>query len=123
MLATATARAGSPAESSTTARITAARRNPAQYENAARTEERIGEERDDRGVQAVDPRHAEATAAAIPTGTSIVVSTRPAIRSRGSQPAWYWLRTCNPGSQRFQPFMPQPAMLPSGCVDGSAGIA
>ena len=42
----------------------------------------------------------------MPTGTSIVVSTRPAIRSCGSQAASYRLMICSPGSQRFQPFMP-----------------
>src|SRR6185436_12331096 len=54
------------------------------------------------------PGTPEATAYAIPTGTSIVVSTRPAIRSCGSQAASYRPRICSPGSQRLQPFMPPP---------------
>src|ERR1043166_7117042 len=41
----------------------------------------------------------------MPTGTSIVASTSPAIRSPANQAAWYSLRICNPGSQRFQPFI------------------
>jgi len=34
-----------------------------------------------------------------------VVSTRPAIRSCGSQAVSYRLSICSPGSQRFQAFM------------------
>src|SRR4029078_3435860 len=40
----------------------------------------------------------------MPTGTSIVVSTSPAIRSRANQAAWYSLTICSPGSQRFKRF-------------------
>ena len=60
MLARATARIGSPAESgSTTARITGGERGiRPQHQNAAGTEQRVGEQRDDRGVQAVDSRDA-----------------------------------------------------------------
>src|SRR6478752_9360470 len=41
----------------------------------------------------------------MPTGTSMVVSTRPAITSRGSHSARYCRRTFSPGSQRFQSVM------------------
>src|SRR4029077_20309477 len=41
----------------------------------------------------------------MPTGTSIVASTSPAIRSPANQAAWYSLRICSPGSQRFQRFI------------------
>src|SRR5262249_47216727 len=41
----------------------------------------------------------------MPTGTSIAVSTSPAIRSRANQAAWYSLRICSPGNQRFNRFM------------------
>src|SRR5678815_344735 len=54
------------------------------------------------------PGTPEATAYAIPTGTNMVVSTRPAIRSCGSQAASYRLSICNPGNQRFQPVMSFP---------------
>src|SRR4029453_12740079 len=55
------------------------------------------------------PGTPDATAYAIPTGTSIVVSTRPAITSFGSQAASYRLSTCNPGSQRFKAFTACPS--------------
>src|SRR4029453_15948898 len=54
------------------------------------------------------PGTPEATAYAIPTGTSIVVSTRPAVGSCGSQAASDRLGYGGRGGQRFQPFMPCP---------------
>ena len=60
MLASATARCGSPADSgSTTARmIGGQRRIGPEHEDAARTEQRVGEQRHDRRVEAVDAGHA-----------------------------------------------------------------
>ena len=59
-LASATARCGSPADSgSTTARITRRQRGiRAEHQDAARAEQRVGEQRHDRGVEAVDARNA-----------------------------------------------------------------
>src|SRR5262245_60094471 len=45
------------------------------------------------------PGTPEASAYAMPTGTSIVVMTRPATRSSRSQAALYSRRTVSPGSQ------------------------
>ena len=39
----------------------------------------------------------------MPTGTSIVVMTRPATMSCRSQDGWYWRSVRTPGTQRIQP--------------------
>src|SRR5215470_9396474 len=49
------------------------------------------------------PGTPDAWAYAMPTGTSIVVMTRPATRSCRSQRASYWRIVFSPGSQRIQP--------------------
>src|SRR5215468_5376547 len=41
----------------------------------------------------------------MPTGTSIVASTSPAIKSPANQTVLYSFTICSPGSQRFQRFM------------------
>ena len=85
MLASATATASSADRGSTHRQRPRPARVRPQHQNAARAEQGVGEQRNDSGVQTVDARIGPATAYAIPTGTSIVVSTRPAIRSCGSQ--------------------------------------
>src|SRR5215472_9840511 len=49
------------------------------------------------------PGTPDAWAYAMPTGTSMVVMTRPATRSCRSQRASYWRIVFSPGSQRIQP--------------------
>src|SRR5262245_21704417 len=44
----------------------------------------------------------DASAYAMPTGTSMVVMTRPATRSFRSQDGWYSRRVTRPGTQRIQ---------------------
>jgi hypothetical protein len=39
----------------------------------------------------------------MPTGTSIVANTTPAITSRGSHVAWYWRKVSIPGNHLTQP--------------------
>ena len=50
------------------------------------------------------PGTPDASAYAMPTGTSMVVITRPATRSSRSQDGLYSRKAVNPGSQRIQPF-------------------
>src|SRR5262245_24704742 len=100
--ASVTARWGSPSErGATTARITAA-----SDESGLRTRIRLGPKSAyaSNGTivayRPLIPGTPEASAYAIPTGTSIVVMTRPAMRSSRSQDALYSRRTVRPGSQR-----------------------
>src|SRR6478735_10804309 len=102
--ASATARPGSPAESgNTTDRITAA-----SAESGPNTKMRLGPNSAyaNSGTMVayrpLMPGRPDATAYAMPTGTSIVVRTKPAATSFGSQAAWYRRSTSSPGTHRSQ---------------------
>src|SRR4029453_11069237 len=69
------------------------------------------------------PGTPEASAYAMPTGTSIVVMTRPATRSSRSQEAWYSRRTVRPGSQRTSSEPPPPNPPPPQAGHDVRGLA
>src|SRR5262245_23447111 len=101
----ARARCGSPAEmGSTTARITAA-----SAESGPRIRIRLGPKSAYASSGTIVPYRPlipgspDASAYAMPTGTSIVVMTRPATTSRPSQDDSYERSVWSPGNQRVTP--------------------